>query len=195
VGFGGRGPGVGVWNETCDRHLKAGGWCSPRRFAENIPAKNVYIFNNLVVNEDGWETAGPHFGIPEPVQTPAGSNLPGEVRADDGLLIRGNVIRNGLPGHPVIAPAAGAAPAGNDEQGLRRHNSINRLKPRLVDPEHGDYRPVRESLAGAEGCVIPDFSGGDLPLRPRAPQGELSNQPSCDRCGKPRTGNRPGAWQ
>jgi hypothetical protein len=48
VGFGGRGPGANVWNDTCDEYLKAGGWCSPHRMDNNIPCRNVYIFNNVL---------------------------------------------------------------------------------------------------------------------------------------------------
>jgi len=198
VGLGGRGPGVGVWDGMCDEHLQAGGWCSPHRYEDNIPSKNVYIFNNVVLNDDGFQTERGHFGIAGPAKTPAGSNLPGEVRADDGLLIRGNVVWNGPPKHPVFDPTSGAPPAmrpGCDEKSLRRYNSINQLKPRLLDPQHGNYRHVQESLQEAKGYEIPDYGGGDLPARPLAPQGELCNQPSCDRDGKPRSTVHPGAWQ
>jgi uncharacterized Fe-S cluster protein YjdI len=194
VGLGGRGPGVGIWNDECDQYLKAGGWCSPRRYDDNIPSKNVYVFNNVVLNDDGFQTERGHFGIARPVKTPAGSNLPGEARADDGLLIRGNVIWNGPPNHPLFDPTSGA-PLGCDEKSLRQDNSINQLKPRLLDPQHGNYRHVGESLREAQGHTIPDFAGGDLPERPRAPRGELCNQPSCDRDGKPRSTVHPGAWQ
>jgi hypothetical protein len=120
------------------------------------------------------------------------------VRADDGLLIRGNVVWDGPLNHPVLDPASGGPPAmrpGCDEKSLRQYNSINRLKPRLLDPEHGNYRHVQGSLREAKGYEIPDYAGGDLPERPRAPQGELCNQPSCDRDGKPRSTVHPGAWQ
>jgi hypothetical protein len=194
VGYGGRGPGSGQWDKTCDEYLQAGGWCRPRQFADNIPSKNVYVFNNLVVN-DSFASERAHFGVAGPATAPDGSNLPKELRADEGLLIRGNVIQNGPGTHPALGPQAGDAPPGYDEKLLVKENSINRVPLRLADPLKGDFRAVPESLAGVDGMAIPDFPGGDLPAHPRAPQGQLSNQPSCDRAGTPRNGTRPGAWQ
>jgi neutral ceramidase len=184
VGFGGRGGGSGNWDRICDDYQKAGGWCNPKRYDVTIPSKNVYLFNNLVLN-DTFASERAHFGVSGPVKTAEGSNLPAEVRADEGLLIRGNVIANG--------PAA--LPAGDDEKLLHKENAINTAPLRLVHPERGDFRVVPEALARIQGAPIPDFKGGDLPPRPQAPPGRLCNQPSCDRAGAPRTTLRPGAWQ
>jgi hypothetical protein len=194
VTFGGRGPGSGAWDRTCDDYRQSGGWCNPKRLDNNIPSKNVYIFNNLVLN-DRVASGRAHFGVAGPLKTAEGCNLPAEVRADEGLIIRGNAIRNGPDTHPGFAPLADGASAGFDEKLLLQENGINRAPLRLVDPEKGDYRAVPESLAGSQGATIPNFAGGDLPPRPQAPPGRLCNQPSCDRAGVPRTTLRPGAWQ
>ena len=194
VSFGGRGPGSGEWDRTCEELLKAGGWCSPKRFDGNIPSKNVYIFNNLVLN-DSFASERAQFGVAGPIKTPQGSNLPAEVHADEGLMIRGNVIWNGPAGHPGLASLADGQPSGYDEKRLLQENAINRAPLRLVDPERGDFRVVPESLGESRGAPIPNFAGGDLPPRSEASPGRLCNQPSCDRTGAPRSTLRPGAWQ
>ncbi len=194
IGYGGRGPGSGQWDGTCDDYLKAGGWCAPRKLDTIIPSKNVYVLNNLVVN-DTFASERASFGVAGPLKTPEGSNLPREVRADDGMIIRGNVIRNGPANHPALGPLSDGAATGYDPALLAKENSINRVALRLAAPEQGDFRAVKESLAGVQGVAVPDFAGGDLPHQPQAPQGRLCNQPSCDRAGVPRSSLRPGAWQ
>jgi hypothetical protein len=194
VGFGGRGAGSGQWDRTCEDYLKSGGWCNPRRMDQNIPSKNVYVFNNLVLN-DTFASARGHFGVAGSLKTAEGCNLPAEVRADEGLVIRGNVTRNGPDTLAGLASIGGGASGGIEEKLLLKENVLNRSPLRLADPGRGDYRVVPESLAGAQGAPIPDFRGGDLPPGSQAPAGRLCNQPSCDRAGVPRTTSRPGAWQ
>jgi hypothetical protein len=193
VGYGGRGAGSGQWDKTCDEYLKAGGWCNPKAFDGNIPAKNVYVFNNLVIN-DSFTSEQAHFGVAGPLKTAEGCNLPGEIRADEGLIIRGNVVRNGQAAHPWLASPGGKGPAGYDGALAARENSASDAL-RLVDPQRGDYRAVKESMAEARGAEIPDFKGGDQPSKPQAPAGRLCNQPSCDRAGVLRSSLKPGAWQ
>jgi len=193
VGYGGRSPGSGKWDATCDDYLKAGGWCS-RKLDGVIPSKNVYVLNNLVLN-DSFASERACFGIAGPLKTPEDGNLPREVRADDGLILRGNVIRNGPANHPALGPVSDGATTGHDEALLAKENSINRVALRLAAPAQGDFRAIQESLADVQGAAIPNFAGGDLPRQPAAPPGRLCNQPSCDRAGVPRRGLSPGAWQ
>ena len=193
VGYGGRGTGSGQWDKACEESLKAGGWCNPKGFDNNIPSKNVYVFNNLVVN-DPWASERAHVGVAAPLKTAEGCNLPAEIRADEGLIIRGNVYRNGPAAQRWLAPVTGDGPAGYDEKRLATENLLTDTL-RLAGPERGDYRVVQETLGDARGAEIPDFKGGDQPSRPPVPPGRLCNQPSCDRAGVPRTSVKPGAWQ
>jgi hypothetical protein len=87
--------------ERCQQNLDAGGWGTTRvddgSNYVRIPNKDVIITENQVDNpraqgEQVFSIAGPYSG-----ESQDGSGL-GDVRADDGLLIRGNTIAGrGLP--------------------------------------------------------------------------------------------------
>ena len=67
--------------------------------AGNIPDAQVTIRNNTIVNPVGVQSAWQHLEV----STPRRNNDPGVVgpdpaRTDDGLVITGNVVRNGA-GH------------------------------------------------------------------------------------------------
>ena len=119
----------------CSTYLAQGGWGTnvPGR-EEPIPNKNVVIRDNVVLNPDGFQSQWQHFTVALPRTPSAGSNIPSPARADDGLQIFGNVIWNGPAGHPlgIEQPALAADVAAR--------NTINTVRPVLVDPARGDYR-------------------------------------------------------
>jgi hypothetical protein len=84
---------------------------------------------------------------------------------------------------PLLGDSSGCQ-AGNPtcyESKLRADNAISTIKPQLIDPQHGDFRPVTGgNVFRAITYTIPAFAGGDRPNPPLAPQGELRNIVSCD---------------
>jgi hypothetical protein len=120
---------------TCTAYLAQGGWGTaiPGR-EEPIPNHNVVISNNVVLNPDGVASQWQQFAVATSRTPSAGSNIPSPARADDGLQIFGNVIWNGPADHPlgIESPVLAAD--------VVARNTINTLRPALVDPEHGDYR-------------------------------------------------------
>jgi hypothetical protein len=116
-------------------HLAQGGWgTAVVGIEEPIPNRNVFIYNNVVFNPEGVVSRWQQFTVADPRPSSAGSNIPSPARADDNLQIRGNVIWNGPVEHAlgIDSPALAAD--------VRSHNSINTLRPMLVDPDRGDFR-------------------------------------------------------
>lgn len=79
---------------------------------------------------------------------------------------------------------------------LMADNAINTLQPELVDPAHGDFRPVAGgNVFSATIYTPPDFAWTGLPSRPAVPAGTLSNAVPDDRAGNPRSASSiPGAY-
>jgi hypothetical protein len=142
---------------TCSRHLAAGGWGTnvPGR-EEPIPNENVFIVNNVVLNPDGYASQWQHFTVAEPRTPSIGSNIPSPARADTNLVIRGNVIWNGSAGHPL---GIDAGPLATD---ILANNTINTLRPVLVDSAHGDYR-FSPSFTLPNPVPLPTLPGGSPP--------------------------------
>ena len=200
VGLGGRGP--SSWSPARRAQYHAmGGWCQGQiAQGYNIPNRNVQIRNNVILNPDGFESRFAHLGISGPVAVAPGGNLPPLSRADDGLVIRGNIIWNGPADKPLLDDVEGvyhlAARPTADAAQLLRDNAINTLKPELIDPEHGDFRPTPGgNLYRCATDAIPDFDWFDAPTRPAVPPGNPNNQVILDRAGHPRLpGGPPGAF-
>jgi len=161
---------------TCTRLLAAGGWGTavPGR-EEPIPNENVFVVGNVVLNPDGEPSRWQHLAVAAPRTPSAGSNIPTPARADVNLVFRGNVIWNGPADHPlgVEAPALAAD--------IRAHNAINTVRPRLVDPARGDYRPAADFVLPEVGDVpgMPPLPppGGGWPLAPGLPGPPLPESP------------------
>lgn len=200
VGLGGRGP--STWSPArCAQYAAMGGWCQGKS-AEgfNIPNRNVQIRNNVILNPDGFESRFAHLGISGPVTVAPGGNLPPQTRADDGLVIRGNVIWNGPADKPLLDDVEGvyhlAARPTADKAQLLRDNAFNALRPELIDPERGNFRPTPGgNLYGRAAETIADFAWSDAPARPAPPPGNPCNRVSLDRAGQRRLpGAPPGAY-
>jgi hypothetical protein len=155
---------VGFGSRSCDgnqaacrSYLAQGGWGTAVVGGdEPIPNRNVFIFDNVVYNPDGYVSQWQQFAVAMPRTPSVGSNIPSPARADTNLQIRGNWIWNGPADHPVgIEQAALAAD-------VLAGNAINTVRPVLVDPAHGNY-----SLA--PGVVSPVVSAGLPPVLPPPP--------------------------
>ena len=82
--------GQGAWGTTA-----TGG------VAANIPNRDVTIRRNTIVNPPGHTTAWQHLEISTPRVNTGNLIGPSPARTDDGLVITGNIIRNGGPTMPL----------------------------------------------------------------------------------------------
>ncbi len=173
--------------ERCRAFLAEGGWGTIEvGVDEPIPARNVFIVNNLVYNPEGYRSEWQHLTIDGPRDPSEGSNVPGPATVDANLVIRGNLFWNG----PADLPVGVEDPA--REAVLRAENSINATPPELVDPGAGDFRPVAGgNVSGCPTVAPPPFPGGDQASPPLAPAGPLGNEVPVDRSGASRGGNPP----
>lgn len=185
----------------CTANRSAGGWgMSVVGGEEPIPNRNVYIYNNIVYNPAGYQSAWQHFAIYGPRTPSAGSNIPNPTRTDTNLVIRGNIIWNGPANHAlgVEDSSQGCQPSNPtcNETQLRADNAINTIQPQLVNPAGGDFHPVTGgNVFSATTYSIPDFSWSDAPTPPAIPAGNLSNAVGVDFANTPRTAtNPPGAY-
>ncbi|BDI33729.1 hypothetical protein CCAX7_57800 [Capsulimonas corticalis] len=187
--------------DICQRLHLAGGWgqTSIGDEAQCIPNRNVYIYNNIFYNPLGVRTLYGHFVIFGPQPAPPGTNIPGPVLSDDNLRIKGNIVWNGPSDLDLgLDDSSGAQPSNPtcNETLMRAQNAINTLQPQLVDPAHGNFRPLLGgSVFRAVSYPVPDFAGGDRQPRPLAPAGNLSNAVTRDISGRGRAGLcPPGAY-
>ena len=179
----------------CQTNQTAGGWGGAIPEGQYIPARNVYLYNNLVYNPAGYQSRWQHFEIRGPVVPPSGSNVTSPARVDINLQIRGNIIWNGPPGHSLgLGGSTGCQPSNMtcNEAQIRAENAINSLEPQLVNPAAGDYRPQPGSNVTRASTYLPGaFNWSDAPGTPTVPAGELANVVSFDLVGRPRRGGGP----
>jgi Right handed beta helix region/FG-GAP repeat len=177
-------------SDVCRLYVAAGGWgpTSPADDGEYIPNKNIFVYDNIIDNAGPSQSRYSHFVVADPVIPPAGSNIPSPSRADDGLVIRGNLIWNG----PADLPLGVDDPTGS----LAANNTINTVEPQLVDPLHGNYRPLAGGNVDRLVAVpIPNFTWSDAPSRPAVPVGTLTNALTYEFTGALRAGTgSPGAF-
>ncbi|MBI5102082.1 MAG: right-handed parallel beta-helix repeat-containing protein [Nitrospirae bacterium] len=179
----------------CNAYINLGGW-GPNVETESVavvPNRNIYVYNNIFYNPAPLQTQWSHFEVRGPVIPPSDFvNFPSPSRADDNLVIRGNVIWNGQVDHPLGIEESdqgcqGSNPTCNETQ-LRTDNSINTIEPQLADPGNGDFHPVSGSnLFSAASYTVPDFVWTDAPSPPTVPTGGLSNSIAEDREGTGRS--------
>ncbi len=183
----------------CSDYLARGGWGTATPGSGNeqpIPARNVYIFDNVLYNPPGFASAWSHFAVAGPRETAPGSNIPTPAAVDTNLRIRGNMIWNG--------PADLALGVGEPDQGgqsfnptcnaaqLRTDNAINNARPEFADPAAGDFSPsAGGNVLAARTFAVPAFDGGDRPGPPEVPEGVLDNTVTVDYYGNARTSTSP----
>lgn len=170
---------------ACESRRLIGGWginTIGDPGVQPIPNRNVYIYNNLIINQTA--SAWQHFAIYGPRTPNVSSNIPNPARTDTNLQIKGNIIWNGSSSHPlgIEDSSEGCRNDSCNETQLRADNHINTFEPDVVDLNSNDLRPLSGILA-ISGVVIPSFSGGDRVSTPLAPEGDLTNQVLKDRSG------------
>ena len=184
---------------ACRARIDSGAWGTTDEGGQWIPNRNVYVYDNVLYNPSGFRSQWAHFDFHGPADPPASSNVPSPARADTNLRIVGNVIWNGPADLDLgIGSGSGCQPSNptcNATQ-LRHDNAINTVRPQLVDPAHGDFRPVAGGNVDRRRAVaIPAFAWSGLPARPVAPPGDLDNSVPRNFAGALRDGwGRPGAW-
>lgn len=186
---------------ACAANSALGAW-GPTTTGVDVPIgnRNVYIYNNVIYNPSGFQSAYNHFAIYAPRTVPVGSSGPSPATSDVNLKIRGNVIWNGNNTMPlgIEGDSEGCTTANTscNETQLRADNAINTIEPQLVNPSGSDYRPLSSgNLYSATTYTIPAFSGADREATPLAPEGTLSNSVTRDYAGDSRSShNPPGAY-
>jgi hypothetical protein len=181
----------------CQEYLDQGGWgtttVADGTNAINIPDKNVYIFNNVIYNPPGFQSAWMHFAIYDAQTNPASSNIP-NATTDGNLQIRGNVIWNGDASMPLgvedsLDACIASDPTCNETQ-LRADNAINTIQPAFVNAAGGDFHIAGSWASGATLFPIPDYVW-ELTV----PSGTTSNAVPTDKGGASRAGqDAPGAY-
>lgn len=179
-------------------HQQAGGWGPTQigdSYAQPIPNKHVYVYNNILYNPPGFQSRWQHFEIAGPRATSTASNIPSPALADDDLRIVGNVIWNGPPDLPLgLGETTGGSPSNPtiNETQLRLDNAINTIEPQFTNPSQGDFRPLPGSnILNFQSRLTPDFQWADAPNRPAIPSGNPSNALAVDRSGNQRSNTTP----
>lgn len=163
----------------CQYYLSLGGWGTAAPGDEQrIPNKNVYVYNNILYNPDGYSSQWSQFALANPVTPASGSNIPSPSRTDDNLLVMGNIIWNGPSDLPL---GIEDITTNLNPSILRSQNAINTLKPQLIDPDHGNFRPLTGgNVFTFSTYSIPNFPGNDYPTRPLVNPGNLNNNINTD---------------
>ncbi|MBP8000780.1 MAG: right-handed parallel beta-helix repeat-containing protein [Chloroflexi bacterium] len=187
---------------NCEAFAAAGGW-GPNFITPSLPAipnRNIFVYNNIFYNPPGTQTLYATINAYAPSAPPAGfPNVPNPMLTDENLVIRGNIIWDGGPGHPLgVDETTGCAPTNptcNLTQ-LMADNHINEFEPEMVYPDLGDFHPVANgNLYTATTYTIPNFSWSDIPSVPVVPVGNLNNLITIDRDGNSRPASGlPGAY-
>ncbi len=154
--------------EVCRANSAQGAWGSAVAGdgLEVIPNRNVYVYDNLVVNPPPARTMYSQIAVAGPAKPPAGLHLPPVVHADDDLRLQGNVIWNG-PADLELGPEEpdqGCRPANStcNPAQLRADNAWNAARPGFVDATAGDFHVRAGTLpAGASTVPVPEFPAGD----------------------------------
>lgn len=183
--------------ERCQQYLDQGGWGTTE--VDNgtnaiwIPNRNVYVYNNLIYNPPGFQSAWQHFAIHDARANPAWSNIP-YATTDDNLRMRGNVIWNGGPSMPLGIEGNSDACVSSDpncnQTQLRADNAINTVEPALVNVAANDFHIAGNWVVSVTLHTIPDFV-----WQLGVPPGTDSNAVPFDSKGRARSGrDAPGAY-
>lgn len=185
---------------ACNAYLAAGGWGTAGSGEQPIPNRNVFVYDNVFYNPAPFQSQWQQFAIYAPQATAPSSNIPSPAHTDTNASIRGNVVWNGPPSHPLgIEGGAEGCPPSNatcNETQLVADNDINTIEPEFVNAAAGDFQPTPAgNLYSTTTYALPSFPGGDLPASPAAPPGDLANSVTRDFTGAPRgPASPPGAF-
>ncbi len=181
--------------ERCKQYLDTGGWgttvVDDGSNSIRIPNKNVFIYNNIILNPAGYKSQWQHFQISEPFQNPLTSRVPNPALADDNLQIRGNLIWNGDAGMPLGIEDSLACQNSNitcNAAQLLSGNSINNILPQVADPSTGNFHPTGSWMGSVSSAAIPDFPAWNVS---NVPVGTISNLITTDFDSIPRSANNP----
>lgn len=183
---------------ACRAQLVRGGWGTTGEELEIIPNRNVWFYDNVLINPSDFPTPDVHFQVHGCVDARTSeTNIPGPACAADGLVLAGNVILNGAEDVALFDEVAGCGGAGSScaAAQLRGDNTINVAGLALIDPEAGDYCVGRVPV-GVTAVAIPDFPRDGSGARSSgASAAMLSNAVTTNLRGEPRPaqGGRPGA--
>jgi hypothetical protein len=184
--------------DPCDTNRRAGGWgptsAQPSDLIVHIPNKHVFIYNNVLWNDE--TPSDQLLRVPDPYPNPAGFGTPTSALSDDDLRLVGNIIANGGPTQPYTTDGGCLDPHPTcGPTATRRLNQLNTTIPQLVNPAASDFRPVPGgNVATTPGTPIPDFTWSDAPTPPPVPPATLDNTVSRNFTGATRTTTHPGAY-
>ncbi|MBI2440468.1 MAG: right-handed parallel beta-helix repeat-containing protein [Lentisphaerae bacterium] len=181
----------------CAALRAAGGWGPVSGgITEPIPNRHVYIYNNVLYNPAGYQSADSHLAVYGERAPSSDSNISSPAETDVDLSLRGNIFWNGPPDLALGIGDAGQGgqtsnPTCNPAQFLT-DNAVNNLEPQLVNPAGGDFQPLPGgNVFTAATYAIPDFTGDDRPAPPEEPAGNLSNAVNRDYYGNARSSSSP----
>jgi len=166
---------------ACAARLGVGAWGSTDEGGDYVPNRNVWFYDNVIVNPDGFVSGWQHLLVQGCVSPPAGFAAPRPSCADDGAVFRANVIWNGTPAHPLGVDGDLAAD-------ILAHNAVNTVRPLPANPAGGDYCLTNGAELPA-AVAIPPFVWDDV-----TPAASPSNEVTADRRGNTRgVAGAPGA--
>ena len=176
----------------CRANKNVGAWSTLTATDEEqyIPSRNVYIYNNLVVNPAG-SSAPNMLQIRGPVTPPSGSGLTGPQVVDANLQIKGNVfVDSGAVLGIDDSSGCQSSNATCNETQLNHDNQISGVSPSFVNAGAADFRLSAGSspLFASTVFAIPNFPGGDRPAS-NIPVSDLTNTVTVDRSGVSRSSN------
>lgn len=183
---------------ACGDNVAQRGWGTSQLNSSGgvVPNRNVFIFNNVIVNPS--DTTSLQQLIVAPPQAPSSaSHIPSPSRADDNLRIAGNVWWNGPTNLPLGIGGSQGCSTSNltcNPTLIRANNRINTVQPEFTDGAANDFHPLRNgNLIGITSIAIPAFP--DLrPAPPQAPLGNLVNLVIRDYANTLRQNDAPGAY-
>jgi hypothetical protein len=183
---------------ACGDNVAQRGWGTSQLNGSGVvvPNRNVFIFNNVIVNPSSAASLQ-HLIVAPPQAPSSASHIPSPSRADDNLRIAGNVWWNGATNLPLGVGGSQGCSDSNltcNTSLIRANNRINTVQPEFTDGAANDFHPLRNgNLTGITSITIPDFP--DLrPALPQAPLGNLVNLVIRDYANTLRQNDAPGAY-
>lgn len=169
----------------------AGGWglaSAGATLSDQIPNKNVWVYNNVFYNPAPAQTLYQHFDCQLAATPDTSTHLPSPSYSDDGVRLRGNLVWNGSSGHALGLDNA----TWITNAQVLADNTINTVEPQFANAAATNFHPASTgNLFAAAGYAIPNFSWSDAPASPSVPSGNTTNTVAFDRDGATRTNTAP----